>query len=741
MSEISREQLLPRLSGRLIIFRQLQQIDACKHSGLFCLSAIARHHQIQADLPGLLRECASPEADVTLRQLQAMADNLQLRSRMLELPWKTLRRLGQAYPAIGQKKDGHYALLCGFREQQEKEELAVLDPAAQPQPEQSQFTYLTEEQYQEQFSARGLLLKPRRRWDHEQRPFGLFWFIPEFLKLKGVFFQICIAVFLLTLVALAIPLFFQNVVDRVLVHHSFSTLNVLGIGVVVAILFNALLEYLKGHLLLFATNKIDINTALKTFRHLLRLPLDFFEKIPAGVLLKHIQQTEKIRGFLSGNLFFTILELCSLAIFIPFLLLYSARLTAIVLLFTALMILTAALLIKPFQNRLNALYQAEGKRQSRLVEAIHGIGTVKTLALEPLEERKWSDASAAAIKAYFQVGRISLTAHSISQAWEMLLSIIVIWYGAILVFRGEISVGALIAFQMLSGRVSGPLVKIVGLIHEYQQIALSIRMLGAVMNTPQESNSGRSRQALQGRISFDKVCFAYRPGLPPAINNLSLEIPSGCTLGIVGRSGSGKTTLTKLILGLHQPQTGIIRIDGIDIREMEKSHLRSSIGVVLQENSFFRGSVRDNICLTKPGARPEEILYVSRLAGADEFIVKLPQGYDTILEENAANLSGGQRQRLAIARALLNNPAILVFDEATSALDPESERIFQNNLAAIARGRTVIIISHRLSMITAAQKILVLDQGQQSAWGSHQELLAQGGIYREFWQQQQGHAG
>ena len=631
-----------------------------------------------------------------------------------------------------------------------KSESSILvDPAWMKGHPTEQFRFLKKDEYEAEFTGECLLVK--RVWSitDENQPFGLRWFIPEFLKLKGVFAQIALAVFLLTLIALASPLFFQNVVDKVLVHESFSTLNVLGAGIVVAIVFNAILEYLKGHLLLFATNKIDISTAVKTFAHLIHLPIDFFEQMPSGVLLKHMQQTEKIRGFLSGNLFFTLLDLCSLVIFIPFLLLYSVKLTFVVLGFTGLMALVIASLIKPFQRRLDALYQAEGRRQSRLVEsihgirtvkveAIHGIRTVKSLALEPKEEKEWGNRSAAAVNAYFSVGRISLTARSLSQALEMLMTVAIIWLGATMVFRGDITVGALIAFQMLAGRVTGPLVKLVGLIHEYQQVALSVKMLGAVMNTPAEPNMGRVRAPLRGGITFENVSFRYRPDLPLAIRDFSLEIPPGGSLGIVGRSGSGKTTLTKLLQGLYPPFSGLVKIDGIDIREIEKSHLRSSIGVVLQENYFFHGTVRENISLTRPSATAEEIMRAAVLAGAHEFIQTLPQGYETVLEENASNLSGGQKQRLAIARALLTNPAILIFDEATSALDPESETVIKRNLAAIAKGRTLIIVSHRLSMLAGANRILVIDKGEKVAFGTHAELLAQDGIYSQFWKQQMG---
>ncbi|MBP5638832.1 MAG: peptidase domain-containing ABC transporter [Victivallales bacterium] len=724
-----------------------------RHSGFFALNAIARHHGLPLDMQQLMHEHAAGENDLTPRELVSIAGKHSLKAKCISLKWNKISRINAVLPCILEKKDGHFAILCGIRqpkpaaenedakeseEEKQEAELALVDPQRQLEQPTENFCFVKRSDYDEAFTGKAILLKRVYSIMDEEQPFGLRWFLPDFLKLKGVFFQIALAVLLLTLIALATPLFFQNVVDKVLVHESFSTLNVLGAGIIVTVLFNAILEYLKGHLLLFATNKIDISTAVKTFAHLVHLPIDFFEQVPSGVILKHIQQTEKIRGFLSGNLFFTFLDVCSLFIFIPFLLMYSVKLTIVVLAFTVAMALVIAALIKPFQKRLDALYQAEGRRQSRLVETIHGIRTVKSLALEPVEEKNWGNRSAAAIRAYFSVGRISLTARSISQALEMLMGISIIWLGALMVFEGDMSIGALIAFQMLAGRVTGPLVKTVGLIHEYQQIALSVKMLGIVMNTKCEPNLGRVRHPLAGRITFDKVSFRYRPDLPMAIRDFSLDIPAGASLGIVGRSGSGKTTLTKLLQGLYPPFSGLVKIDGVDIREFEKSHLRSSIGVVLQENYFFNGTVRENISLTKPSATGEEVLRAASLAGAHEFVQKLPQGYDTMLEENASNLSGGQRQRLAIARALLTNPAILIFDEATSALDPESEAVIQRNLGAIARGRTVIIVSHRLSMVAGAQKILVLDNGEMVDIGSHQELVAKAGIYSQFWKQQMG---
>ena len=732
---VKTEELHRRFGGAVIVFRNLQEVDSAKQSSLFCLCNIAKHHGVNMDIRRVMHDYAIGEDEPRDTLFYQIAADYEFKIKQRKLDWKRLLQLGSAYPAIGIKKNGKKILLCGVRpNQDEVMEIAVIDP--ENKTAGNRFDFMDQAKFEEIYDGKCILLKKTYRLSDENQPFSLRWFIPEFLKLKGIFAQIALTVGIITLLSLVVPLFFQIVVDKVLVHKGVVTLNSIGIGIVCAIIFNGFMEFIRSYYLLFATNKIDISTAMKTFRHLMRLPIDFFERVPSGVLLKHMQQTERIRGFLSGNLFFTILDLCALCIFVPFLMFYSIPLTMIVLGYSALMALVIACLIKPFQARLNELYQAEGKRQSMLVESIHGIRTVKSLALEPVEEQHWDDTTAYSIKSYFRVGKISITAKSISQVLEMLMTITVIWVGALLVFDQKMSIGALIAFQMLSGRVTGPLVKMVGLIHEYQQIALSVKMLGVVMNTPTEPMGGGVRNPLKGEVTFDNVTFQYRPDLPQVIRNLSLEVPPGTTIGIVGRSGSGKTTLTKLLQGLYNVQQGIIKIDGIDIREIDKAHLRMSIGVVLQENYFFSGTVRENISMTKRSASLEEIIYASKLAGADEFVQKLPRGYDTVLEENASNLSGGQKQRLAIARALLTNPPILIFDEATSALDPESEQVIKQNLRAIARGRTVLIISHRLSIVSSADKILVLDNGERTAFDSHRNLLQQPGTYRDFWRQQ-----
>ena len=375
-----------------------------------------------------------------------------------------------------------------------------------------------------------------------------------------------------------------------------------------------------------------------------------------------------------------------------------------------------------------------------MVETIHGMRTVKALAIEPAQRRSWDQFSAEAITAHFRVGKLSLNSLFFTDLLGKLLPIVIIVIGCQSVFDQTMSVGALIAFQMFSGRVTGPLLSLVGLINEYQQTALSVRMLGSVMNRPSEGRgSGGLRPQLAGAITFDEVTFRYPGASATALDRATFTIPAGAVVGIVGRSGSGKTTLTKLIQGLYPVEEGVIRFDGLDAREIDLSHLRKQIGVVLQENFLFRGTVRENITVTRPDASFEEVVAAAQASGADEFIERLPQGYDTLLEENASNLSGGQKQRLSIARSLLSKPRILILDEAASALDPESEAIFIRNLSQIAVGRTVVMISHRLSTLVNAHTILVMQQGHLADAGRHEELLSRCQTYQQLWNQQTSH--
>ena len=708
--------------------------DFQTRTALECLASVARHHGIDLAADRLTHLYAVDRAPMSQTRILRIAKEAGLRARAARLSWDKLYRLGEAYPALAQLANGNWVVVLGIHEGPAGEAVTVFDPLAErPDP-----LVIRKSSFCANWRGDVLLVKRDRDASATRRKFGFLWFVPELLRERRLLADVAVAAVLLYALGLVIPIFFQLVIDKVLVHESFTTLYVLAAGAVIALLFDSIFSFLRRYLLLYATNKIDIRVATKTFGHLLGLPISFFEHISSGVLVKHMQQATRIREFLTGRLFLTLLDALSLFVFLPVLALYSVKLTLLVLAFTALTGLVVTLLVGPFRRRLYGLYQAEGERQALLVEAVHGMRTVKSLAMEPLQGRAWDDRCAQSVSMRFGVEKISAAAQSVTGFLEKLMTLGIIGLGALDVFSGEMTIGALVAFNMLAGRVSGPLVQMVTMVHEYQEVALAVQMLGEVMNQQGERDGKRDglRPELDGNIEFENVSFRYGPEGPPALDNISFSIPAGSVFGIVGRSGSGKTTLTRLIAGLYPIQQGLLRIDGYDSRELDLVHLRKSLGLVLQENFLFRGTVRENITCAKRGATFEEVAQAARLAGADEFIERLPRGFDTMLEENAENLSGGQRQRLAIARALITDPRLLILDEATSALDAESETIIRRNLRRIAEGRTVIIVSHRLSMLSDANAILVVDRGQVADLGSHDQLMKNCTTYRQLWNQQ-----
>ena len=704
------------------------------HTTLQCLTAIAQHHGLQVNPERLIHDYALTAEEPSSAMLLGMASSIGLKAKLRQLTVDKLLGQKGVFPLLARMKDGNSMIVVGARGD-DGGVLAVLDPLG----DLGSVKMLEPSAFQALWSGEVLFLKRTSKLTDTRQPFGLRWFIPEILQQKAAFRDIAIAAMAMNVLGLASPIFFQLVIDKVLVHHSVSTLWVLAAGIVIALLFESTFGFMRQILTLWATNKIDIRLTRRTFAHLLSLPIDYFETTSAGVVVRHMQQMEKIRNFLTGRMFSTALDLTALFILLPILFSYSIKLAMIVLLFTLMISAIVAILVPTFQRRLNDLYTAEGERQALMVETIHGMRTVKALAIEPMQRRAWDQRSANALNQHFRVGQISIAGNAITDFLGKLLPVVIIVIGAQDVFDQTLSVGALIAFQMLSGRVSSPLIALVGLVNEYQETALSVRMLGEVMNRAPEGRSGGLRPDLRGNITFDNVVFRYPGAQNNALDRASFEIKEGSVIGIVGRSGSGKTTITKVIHGLYKIQEGIVRFDGYDAREIDLSHLRRQVGVVLQENFLFHGTVRENIAATMPEASFEEIVEAARAAGADEFIERMPQGYDTMLEENASNLSGGQKQRLSIARALLAKPRILVLDEAASALDPESEAIFINNLSRIAVGRTVIMVSHRLSTLVNADSILVMQRGQLMDAGRHEELLTRCSTYIQLWNQQTSH--
>ena len=706
-------------------------------SAVLCLAALAhagggtplspeqlhRHYALGRD---------EPSADMMVR----IAEENGFKAARQQLSFEQLREIRHLFPLMARLKSGHWVVLAGIADSGKPESVGVLDPL-----EVKAFVKDSlREDFEAVWASEVVIVRRRYALTDENQPFGFLWFLQDILKQRDAFRDVAAASIILTFLGLASPLFTQLVIDKVLMHQNMSTLVVLTVGIVGVILFETIFTYIRQFLIIGATNKIDMRLTRKAFTHLMALPIQFFESTATGVVMRNMQQLEKIRGFFTGQLFFLALECVGFFIFAPILFFYNPYLALVTVCFSIAMAVVVVALIKPYQNRLNKLFEAEGRRQSMIVEAIHGMRTVKALAIEPMKVREWNERSANSIMTSFNVMKISISAQALIHVIERAGYVTVIVLGAMSIFDGAMTVGSLIAFQMISGRVTGPLVAIVGTIHQYQEIALGVKMLGEIMNHPTEGKNGGGglRPALVGGIRFDGVTFRYPGASSPSLIDVSLDIRPGQVVGVVGRSGSGKTTLTRLIQGMYRVSDGVVRIDGIDIREIDLGHLRSSIGVVLQENFMFRGTVRENIAASRPNAPLREVIAAAQAAGASEFIERLPQGYDTFLEENASNLSGGQKQRLSIARAILAEPKLLILDEAASALDPESEAIFIHNLSRIARGKTVMMVSHRLSTLVQSDVIMVFDKGQLSDAGKHHELLQRCEPYQTLWRQQMG---
>jgi subfamily B ATP-binding cassette protein HlyB/CyaB len=646
-----------------------------------------------------------------------------------------LNRMGEAFPLLLQKKNLCWSIVVGLVGPAVSATRAfVLDL----ENEAAGVQEMDLEVLQQDWGGLLILCGPRKRESASEVPFGFQWFLNEILKYRTHFRDIALAALAGSVLSFITPLLFSILVDRVIPHRTYQTLGVVAVVFVLGALFEALFLYLKQSLTLLTTNRIDATLSSRVFEKLLTLPMSFFDSIPAGVVFRYLQQTSQVRHFLTGRLFVMFLDMISMPVLLVLLLSYSWQLTAVVVAFTLMIAGVIAFLLPLFRARLNDLYTAEGNRQALSIETLHGIRTVKSLCLEPAKRSAWEEKVVNAVRKAGGVAQFGIFGSTVTSFLEKAMQLSILCFGAMLVFDDKLSLGALIAFNMLSNRVSGPLIQMVGLINEYQETALSVQMLGNVMNHPPERdpNFRGTKPEVSGRLDFERVSFAYPGAARPALDNIEFTVQQGEVIGVVGRSGSGKTTLTRLIQCIQIPTEGIIKLDGVDLRQIDLSHVRRNIGIVLQESFLFRGTIRENIAVSNPHARTEEIVAAARLAGAEEFIDQLPMAYDSMLEEGATNLSGGQRQRIAIARALLPHPRLLIFDEATSALDPESEAIIQQNLADIAKGRSMIIVSHRLSSLVNSDRIMVLNKGQIVDFAPHPVLLQRCEIYRHLWDQQ-----
>lgn len=696
--------------------------------GIYCLVNVANFHGLPADAEQIRHALALDSQPSSEEDVVRAGRQLGFKARAASVAFKDLSRL--PLPAIVGMKKAEFAILAKINE----DKLLVL------MPDGTSPRAITVKEFQEEWNGR-VILFAQRFWKDANRKFDLKWFIPTIIKYKKPLLEVLAAAFVLQILGIFAPILTQVVIDKALVHHSTSTLDVIVFGLVVIAVFEALMGVARSYIFTHTSSRIDVILGARLFRHLFSLPLRYFETRRVGDTTARVMELETIRQFLTGTPLTTLIDVLFMSVYVAVMFFYSPALTWVVLGTLPLFIILSAIVTPLFRHRLDEKFNAGAESQSYLVESVSGAQTIKSFALEPQMQKKWEGRLAKYTKASYKTAILSGNSGAIGQLIQKLSDLAILWLGAHLVMSGSLTIGALIAFRMLSGRVSGPVLRLVQSWQDFQQTGISIKRLGDIFNSSPEPGMDPAKSrlpAIKGDIRFEKVRFRYDPGAPEIIRDISFGIRPGAVIGVVGRSGSGKSTISKLLQRLYVPESGKILIDGVDISLTDSAWLRRQIGVVLQENFLFNASIRDNIAIHMPAASMEEVIAVAKTAGAHEFILELPEAYDTVIGEKGDGLSGGQRQRIAIARALLHNPRILIFDEATSALDYESENSIQKNLKLICRGRTVIIIAHRLSTLKAVDKIMAIDKGQVVEYGSPEVLLQRKGLYAHLHSQQMG---
>jgi subfamily B ATP-binding cassette protein HlyB/CyaB len=698
-------------------------------SALAAFATLAIFLQRPVDEAQLRHAAGKGSAPLDEKDLLLLAKHLGLRAREVSAPVGRLVR--QPLPAIAWTKERQFFLIL----QANQDSVLVFQPGSR-KPQTIPAATLAES-----YAGRLLLVSSSEHIAGSARTFDVSWFIPAVVKYRHLLRDVLLASFFIQILALVTPLFFQVVIDKVLVHNGLTTLEILAIGFLAVSVFDVILGGLRTYLFTHTTSRVDAELGAQLFSHLSRLPMAYFQARRVGDSVARVRELETIRQFLTSSALTVVLDLFFAIVFLAVMFLYSPILFLIVLVTLPAYAATLIILSPVLRRRLDEKFARGAENQAFLVEAVTGIETIKAHAVEPQMQQKWERQLAAYIRSSFRAAMLANWGRQAIELIQKLGSVALLFFGARLVIEGKLSVGELVAFNMLAGQVAGPILRIAQLVQDFQQARIAVQRLGDILNTPAEPQVSPSRASLppmRGQVSLENVSFRYRPDGPEVLRDVTLNVAPGEILGVVGPSGSGKSTLTKLIQRLHTPERGRVLVDGADLSMVDAVWLRRQLGVVLQENLLFNRSVRENIALADPAMPMDAVVAAARLAGAHDFILELPEAYDTLIDERGGNLSGGQRQRIAIARALAIDPRILIFDEATSALDAESEQIIQNNLGAITQGRTVIIIAHRLSAVRRAHRIVTLERGQIVEMGRHEELVRNGGRYAQLHAMQMG---
>ena len=696
-------------------------------TGLACLVLVSRVLGIPAEENSLRQEFVIDKTALDTSGICKAAKKLKLKSRIVKPAMDKINHLSLPSIAVCQNDSYVVILRC------DGAKFLLFDPVV-GKPEVA-----TQERFAEAWSGEIIEISRPFSFKRLGQEFNIGWFAPVFWRYRHTFYQVILLAFLLQVFGLITPLFMQVVIDKVLPHKGLSTLNILIAVIFCAYFFQSLMSYLRTYIFTHTTNKVDAILGARLYHQLCALPMRYFESRRVGDTVTRVRELENIRNFLTGTSLTVLLDTVFGVVFFAVMFFYSSTLTWVVIAALPVFIGMAMYFTPIMREQFKARFAAYMENYSFLVESLTGIQTVKSLALEPQFNKKWEETIGKYVKISFQTSNMGNLFGSISSIVSLLSNLSILWLGSRLVIGGEMTVGQFIAFNMLAGQAINSVTHLTNQWQSYQQARLSVAMLGDILNSPPEPTvrPGTARHAaLRGDIRLEHVNFRYRPNTPLVISDVSLDIQAGMRIGIVGRSGSGKSTISKLIQRLYIPENGKVFLDGIDLAQADPAWIRQQIGIVMQENFLFNGSVRENISIARPSARMDEVIKAARIAGAHEFIAELAEGYDTNVGERGASLSGGQKQRVAIARALMTNPRILIFDEATSQLDYESERIIMKNLDQICAGRTVIIIAHRLSTVRPCQVLFVMDRGHLVEQGSHDELIAKQGMYYGLYHQQ-----
>ena len=713
--------------------------DLMSNSALACLVIVARQRGLHLSVEQLVRDNVLSAVNVSPAQLLRCAKRAGLDGRFLTPSWLQLSRLGKALPVIVRLRNGAHMVLRRVEGSGEDARLVLQDSQATDDTT----IRVDRIRFESAWTGEIMLLKRNYEIADETQPFSIRLVAAMMFRDRWVVRDIAICAIVLSFMALAPILFWRLLSDRVIYFKAYDTMFVLCLGMGIIVLFEAIFSYVRQYLIVRLTTRLDVGLSTYLFDKLLNLPIEFFERTAVGKVMHDAQQLGKIRTFMTGQMFGTVLDSTTMLVFLPVMFFFSPIMTLVVLASCGLIGVWIVAMLPYCRRKASAVETAEAARGAFLVQTIHGIRTVKSLALDARQRHLWDIHSARIAKLRMAEGQAGNILFSVVKPLERFAVSGSFAIGVYLALSSNdpVYIGALFAFLLLSQRVSGPLLQMARLINQYDEARIAVSVVGNLVNQPAEDGRDAEgvRVPLQGHVQFSGVTFRYQGASSPALRDVTCEISQGTTLGIMGRSGSGKTTITRLLQRLHSNYEGLIKIDGIDVREYDVDHLRRSLGVVLQDNYLFGGSIRENITAAKPEATFEEVVRAARMAGAEEFIDKLPRGYDTHIFEGSSNLSGGQRQRLAIARALIIDPRVLILDEATSALDADSEAIVNANISRIAQGRTMIIISHRLSSLVSADAIMVLERGEIADIGRHAELLDRCEIYSSLWHQQTQH--